>query len=191
MKPNKKLLTVVAASALLLWSVSSCAQDVQYNFMPGTDFAKYRTYKWVRITNVQYPNQILDAQIIQAIDSQLALKGLAKTESETADLYVCYQAAVNQEKQWNSYSNDMGGWAYGRWGGWGGYGGGMSTTTQPPRHSVPAKTRIKLTRISIRQRRNYSKTIPRRGKNKNHPKFPSGNALSVYLVDSASEDVLA
>jgi uncharacterized protein DUF4136 len=129
MKPNKKFLTVVAVSALLLWCVSACAQDVQYNFMPGTDFAKYRTYKWVRITNVQYPNQILDAQIIQAIDSQLALKGLTKTESETADLYVCYQAAVNQEKQWNSYSNDMGGWAYGRWGGWGGYGGGMSTTT--------------------------------------------------------------
>jgi hypothetical protein len=41
-----------------------------------------------------------------------------------------YQAALNQEKQWNSYSTDMGGgWGYGRWGGWGGYGGGMSTTT--------------------------------------------------------------
>ena len=129
MKPNKKFLIVPAASALLLWCVSAYAQDVKYNYMPGTDFAKYRTYRWVRIPNVQYPNQILDTQIIQAIDSQLALKGLTKTESESADLYVCYQAAVNQETQWNSYSNDMGGWAYGRWGGWGGYGGGMSTTT--------------------------------------------------------------
>ena len=119
MKPNKKFLIVAAASALLLWCGSAYAQDVKYNYMPGTDFAKYRTYKWVRIPNVQYPNQILDTQIVQAIDSQLALKGLTKTESETADLYVCYQAAVNQETQWNSYSNDMGGWAYGRWGGWG------------------------------------------------------------------------
>src|SRR6185436_4347953 len=78
-------------------------------------------------------NQILDSQIMQAIDSQLALKGLTKTDSEAADLYVCYQAAVNQQTQWNSYSTDMGGgWGYGRWGGWGGYGGyggGMSTTT--------------------------------------------------------------
>ena len=61
------------------------------------------------------------------------MKGLTKTEGDSPDLYVCYQAAVNQEKQWNSYGTDMGGgWGYGRWGGWGGYGGyggGMSTTT--------------------------------------------------------------
>ena len=129
MKPSKKFLIGVAASVLLLWAAPASAQDVRYNFVAGTDFAKYRTYKWVKIQNVQYPNQILDGQIMQAIDSQLALKGLTKTESETADLYVCYQAAVNQEQQWNAYSTDMGGWGYGRWGGWGGYGGGMSTTT--------------------------------------------------------------
>lgn len=129
MKPSKTFLIGAVASVLLLWAAAASAQDVRYNFVPGTDFAKYKTYKWVKIQNVQYPNQILDGQIMQAIDSQLALKGLTKTESETADLYVCYQAAVNQETQWNSYSTDMGGWGYGRWGGWGGYGGGMGTTT--------------------------------------------------------------
>jgi hypothetical protein len=133
MNPSKKFLIGIAASVLLLWCVSASAQEVKYNFMPGTDFAKYKTYKQVKIPKVQYPNQILDAQIIQAIDSQLALKGLTKTEGEP-DLYVIYQAAVSQEKQWNSFSSgDMGGgWGYGRWGGWGGYGGyggGMSTTT--------------------------------------------------------------
>ena len=25
------------------------AQDVTYNAMPGTDFAKYKTYKWVQV----------------------------------------------------------------------------------------------------------------------------------------------
>lgn len=129
MKAIKISLIVMAAAMLLLGRVSASAQDVKYNFLPGTDFAKYKTYKWVRIPKVEYPNQILDAQIMQAIDVQLALKGLTKTESDTADVYVCYQAAVSQEKQFNSYSNDMGGWGYGRWGGWGGYGGGMSTTT--------------------------------------------------------------
>jgi hypothetical protein len=119
----------LAALVLLLWCGSAAAQDIRFNYLPGTDFAKYKTYKWVRIPKVEYPNQILDGQIMQAIDAQLALKGLTKTEDETADLYVGYQAAVNQEKQFNSYSNDMGGWGYGRWGGWGGYGGGMSTTT--------------------------------------------------------------
>jgi len=130
MKADKRFLVVIAASVLLLWCMSASAQDVKYNFVAGTDFAKYKTYKWVRIPNVKYPNQIVDSQIMQSIDAQLALKGLSKTEADNPDLYVVYQAAVGQEQQWNSYSTDMGGgWGYGRWGGWGGYGGGMSTTT--------------------------------------------------------------
>ena len=131
MNPSKKFLTTVALSVLMLWSMPASAQDVKYNYLPGTDFAKYKTYKWVRVPKAEYPNQLLDAQIMAAVDAQLALKGLSKTEAENPDLYVVYQAAVNQEKQWNSYSTDMGGggWGYGRWGGWGGYGGGMSTTT--------------------------------------------------------------
>lgn len=124
------LFHILAVAAVLVFGcVSATAQDIKFNFMPGTDFSKYRTYKWVRVPKAEYPNQILDTQIMQAIDAQLSLKGLAKTDGEAPDLYVAYQAAVNQEKQWNSYSTDMGGFGYGRWGGWGGYGGGMSTTT--------------------------------------------------------------
>src|SRR6185369_11539892 len=123
---------IVMAGFMLLFLHSAVpAQDIRYNSLPGTDFSKYKTYKWVRVPNAQYPNQILDTQIIQAIDTQLALKGLSKTE-ENPDLYVTYQAAVNQEKQWNSYSTGGDMWGYGRWGGWGGYGGyggGMQSTT--------------------------------------------------------------
>src|SRR6185503_1734179 len=115
----------LAGLALLLCVVPVSAQDVRYNFLPGTDFAKYKTYKWSRIPKVEYPNQILDNQIMQAIDAQLLLKGLSKTEGESADLIVVYQAAVSQQQQWNSYSTDMGG----RWGGWGGFGGSSTTTT--------------------------------------------------------------
>jgi hypothetical protein len=114
---------------VLIGCVSAAAQDIKYNFLPGTDFSKYRTYRWERVPKAQYPNQILDGQIMQAIDAQLGLKGLHKSSNGDADLVVAYQAAVDQEKQWNSYSTDMGGWGYGRWGGWGGYGGGMSNTT--------------------------------------------------------------
>jgi hypothetical protein len=113
----------------LFWSVAISAQDIKYNFMPGTDFAKYKTYKWARVPNVQYPNGIVDSQITQAIDTQLSLKGLTKSSGEEADLVVTYQAAVDQEKQWNSFSTGDTMWGYGRWGGWGGYGGGMSSTT--------------------------------------------------------------
>jgi hypothetical protein len=78
------------------------AQDVRYNHLPGTDFSKYKTYKWVEVPGGSQADQIVSAQITQAIDSQLAAKGLAKTDSEQADLYVAYQLAVNQEKQWDA-----------------------------------------------------------------------------------------
>jgi len=124
MKKTRIFPIVLAGAVLVLWSASAAAQTVKYNFLPGTDFAKYKTYKWVRVPNVQYPNQIMDTQIMQSIDAQLALKGLTRSE-ENPDLVVAYQAAVNQEKQWNSYSSGGDMWGWGRWGGW----GGMQTTT--------------------------------------------------------------
>ena len=127
---SKRMRQILAAVCVgLLWSVAISAQDIKYNFMPGTDFAKYKTYRWAKVPNVQYPNGILDSQIMQAIDTQLSQKGLSKSSGDESDLVVTYQAAVDQEKRWNSFSTGDTMWGYGRWGGWGGYGGGMSTTT--------------------------------------------------------------
>jgi hypothetical protein len=95
------------------------AQDVRSNYMPGTDFSKYHNYKWVMVEGSEQPNQIVDAQIKQAVDSQLSTKGLTKVDSDQANLFVAYQIAVNQEKQWNAYG--MGGIRFG---------GGMGTATQ-------------------------------------------------------------
>lgn len=103
----------------LLICIAAIAQDVKYNFMPGTNFAKYHTYKWISIEGGAHPNQIMDAEIRQAVDAQLATKGLTKSSDDKADLNVGYQIAVDQEKQWNAYG--MGGV---RWG------GGMATATQ-------------------------------------------------------------
>jgi len=83
------------------------AQDVKTNYLPGTDFSKYRTYKWVNTVPGQsavggYPDQIMDAEIKQSIDSQLAAKGFKKTDSDKADLYLAYQVALDKETQWNA-----------------------------------------------------------------------------------------
>jgi hypothetical protein len=103
----------------MMVAVFACAlatgQDVKSNYMPGTDFSKYHTYKWVPIEGGAHPNQIMDAEIKQAVDSQLVAKGLTKTDNDKADLYVGYQIAVDKEKQWNGYG--MGGGL--RWGGMG------------------------------------------------------------------------
>src|SRR6516165_6363022 len=110
--------TLVSLVIMLMASMATVGQDVTYNFMPGTDFSKYHTYKWVTIEGGAHPNQIVDAQIKQAVDSQLAAKGLTKTDSDKADLYIGYQIALDQEKQWNAFGT--GGM---RWG------GGMGTAT--------------------------------------------------------------
>jgi hypothetical protein len=129
MRKKRLVLHIAMLGCLaLFWCTTAMAQDVRYNFKQGTNFSKYQTYKWVRIPNVQYPNQILDQQIMEAIDAQLALKGLRRTE-DNPDLYITYQAAVNQEKQWNSYSSGGDMWGWGHWGGWGGMGTTTTTTS--------------------------------------------------------------
>lgn len=111
-------------TALLVMSTALNAQDVTYNFDQAADFAKYKTYKWVDIKGAVHPDQIVDKQIRSTIDSQLAAKGLSKTDGDKAELYISYQIAVSQEKQIDSYNMGGAGWGYGpRWG------GGMQTAT--------------------------------------------------------------
>jgi hypothetical protein len=115
-KSGSKLVSLGLLPILMLAAAGTlAAQDVKTNYMPGTDFSKYHTYKWVAIEGGSHPNQIVDAQIKQSVDSQLATKGLTKTDSDKADLYLAYQTAVDQEKQWSGYG--MGGGV--RWGGMG------------------------------------------------------------------------
>lgn len=94
------------------------AQDIKTNYVPGTDFSKYKTYKWVNIEGAQKPDDILDQQIRQAVDTQLASKSFTKTDEEKADLYVGYQVSISQQTEWNAYSTGGRRW-----------GGGMGTAT--------------------------------------------------------------
>lgn len=99
--PASKLAMI--ACVVLAYCVTAVAQDVKYNYVAGTDFSKYKTYTWVEVPGHKYPDQILDGQIKQAIDSQLAQKGLTKTDGASPDLYVTYQVAIDQQTQWNAY----------------------------------------------------------------------------------------
>ena len=95
------------------------AQDVRTNYMPGTDFSKYHTYAWVdEVKGVPQvggqPDQILDTQVKQAVDSQMAAKGLTKVDDgDKPDLLLSYQLAIDREKQINGFAN---GWGLGRLG---------------------------------------------------------------------------
>jgi hypothetical protein len=120
-----KKLCFLSVMLFLLVAYSAMAQDVHYNFEPGTNFSNYKTYKWVEIKDAEKVNTMTDGQIKAAVDVELAKKGLTKTDGENAGLLVAYQAGVKQEKEFSSYTS--GGYGGFR-GGW--YGaGGMSTTT--------------------------------------------------------------
>ena len=123
-----KQLSLISIALLFLLATSAIGQDVRYNYDKETDFSKLKTYKWVTLKDANKVNDLVDQQIKSAIDAELAKKGLTKTDSDNADLYIAYQAGVCQEKQFTSYSSDWGygpGWYRGGWYG----GGGMTTTT--------------------------------------------------------------
>ena len=111
---NRKFSLAPVAALLLVTAGTLTAQDVSYNFMPATDFSKYRTYKWVNVGRA-HPDQIKDAEIKQSIDAQLASRGMTKTDSDKADLYICYQTAVNQETQWDAWGSRAFGMGMGSW----------------------------------------------------------------------------
>jgi uncharacterized protein DUF4136 len=112
---------------LLAGTGTASAQDVRYNFDKQANFAAFKTYKWVTIKGATQLSELADKQVKAAVDAELSKKGLTKSESDTADLYIGYQAGIGTEKEYTSFDT---GWGYGPgWygGGWYGGGGGMTT----------------------------------------------------------------
>ena len=120
---------LIFSVAFLLLTVGGCiAQDVRYNFDKNADFSKFKTYKWVAVKDAAKVDDLVDKQIKDTVDAELAKKGLTKVDGDNADLYVAYQTAIGQEKQFTSYNTDWGyggGWYGGGW--YGSPGGGMTT----------------------------------------------------------------
>jgi hypothetical protein len=119
---------IFSIALFLLAASTAVSQDVRYNFDKDTDFAKFKTYKWVALKDAPEVDNLRDKQIKEAVDAELAAKGLTKTDADAADLYIGYQAGIGTEKQFTSYNTDWGygaGWYRGGW--YGGGGGGMTT----------------------------------------------------------------
>jgi Domain of unknown function (DUF4136) len=123
----KRLLSL-SVLVLLAGTGAAFAQDVRYNFDKSANFAAFKTYKWVAIKGAQQLSDLADKMVKTSVDAELAKKGLTKSDSDSADLYIGYQAGVSQEKEYTSFDTGWGsgpGWG----GGWYGGGGGMTTGT--------------------------------------------------------------
>ena len=117
MRPTKRLTFL---PALLFMVVCAYGQDVHYNYDRSANFAAYKTYQWVDLPGGAVADQLIDQAIKQAVDEQLAQKGLTRVE-KNADLYVGYHAGIHEEKSVNLWSTGDG---FGGWGVWGGWGSG-------------------------------------------------------------------
>jgi hypothetical protein len=107
----------------LFLSGTAMAQKVTIDFDRNADFSKYKTYSFRKGTPAADP--LMNQRIEQAIEAQLAAKGLTRDESNP-DLFVVYHVAVSKQTQLNTTS--LGGWGWGRgWGRWGGIGGSAIT----------------------------------------------------------------
>jgi hypothetical protein len=105
----------------------AAAQEVTYDFDRYTDFSKFISYKWIDIKSEQQVDYITAQQITIVIDAELAKKGLFKTVSDYADLYIGYQTALSRQTLWMAYRD---GWGYGP-----GWGGGLAAMAEASVHA--------------------------------------------------------
>ena len=91
---------LIAFTGLLALGITATAQDVRFDYDRAANFSAYRTYQWANSKAGHATNQLMDQNIQRAIDAQLVLKGLQRVENG-GDLVVSYQAALDQEKEFN------------------------------------------------------------------------------------------
>jgi hypothetical protein len=120
---QKNLVTVL--SAILLAPALMLAQKTSYDYEKSADFKSFKTYAFKDGTKVGQP--LIDNRIVEAIEAQLATKGLAKAEANP-DLFVVYHVAFDKQKDISTFSSGGGYGPYG-WGWGGGWAGGSTHTS--------------------------------------------------------------
>lgn len=84
--------------ALLVLAATAGAQTVTYDMDKTANFAKFRTYAWVRGTEI--PDEWNHQRVVTAVDAQLALRGMTPVGAgQNPDVYVAYHAAFDRTVQ--------------------------------------------------------------------------------------------
>jgi uncharacterized protein DUF4136 len=98
---------LLAIASLMLLSTIVLAKDVNYDFDRAVNFSKFKSYAWVAGTNVK--DDLNHKRIVNAVDTQLASKGLKKVGTdENPDVLVAYHASVNRDLEINAFSSGWG-----------------------------------------------------------------------------------
>jgi hypothetical protein len=109
---------------------TSCESiKVSYDYDKSAQFASYKTYQFTKEALSIPIQEITRQRLLTAIESELALKGLKK--SDNPDVLIDIKVRAKEKQTATANTTGTGGYGYGGYGGYryGGWGGGFSTTT--------------------------------------------------------------
>ena len=105
---------ITLGMGLLLAAAGCAGQPVTTDYSPATRFSEYKTFALVMPPDTGATQQLLNQRVQNAVQAQLAAKGLTLADREHADLYVGY-GMVDKTHTTIYTSSDDWGWG-GRWG---------------------------------------------------------------------------
>lgn len=98
---NKWIIVLVAFFCVAL--TRTVAQGGNTDFAHGANFSQYKTYKWVHIKSAAELDELTAEQLVGTLEVALEKKGLTKSKTETADLYIGYQITDPKGNHGNPY----------------------------------------------------------------------------------------
>jgi hypothetical protein len=100
-------LRVLTTTSLVLMGAIVGAQNVSYDFDRAANFAAFKTYAWVRGTELS--DRLNHNRVTGAIETQLAARGFTKLpDAAPADVLVAYHASFDKNLRINGFSSGWG-----------------------------------------------------------------------------------
>ena len=104
--------TVARLAAFAMLGSTVLAESVTTDYDRSANFASFKTYAWVRGTEVS--DQLNHKRIVQSIDAQLAQKGMHLVEaSATPDVLIAYHVRLDRDLQIDGFSSGWGAYRLG------------------------------------------------------------------------------
>ena len=104
---KRSVMSFVCVLAVMCLGTIVVARQVSVDFDRSADFSKFRTFAWAAGTPVR--DDLNHQRIVRAVEEQLTIKGMTKTESDP-DVLVAYHASLDRDLQITGFGS---GWFYG------------------------------------------------------------------------------
>ena len=99
-----RIVTFATTACLVLVGTFLFAQSVTFDFDRSANFSRFKTYTWVRGTNLN--DQLNHQRIMRAVDAQLSARGFSKVDAAgNPDVLVAYHASFDKDLQINAFGS--------------------------------------------------------------------------------------